>query len=211
MQQLQKMGGASALVAAALYALLFVFFGAYWQYPADAAVAGKLAYLTQQRVPLYLVNLIGYVFFGVALVVLVVAVHERLKPRSAVLMQVASVFGLLWAGLVIAAGMIANVGLMTAVALAGKDPDRAFAMFATVNVIVEGIGGGNEIVGGLWGLLLSLAALRGGFPRALNGFGMLVGAIGIATVVPVELIKEIFGVSQLVWFLGLGFVLLRTR
>jgi hypothetical protein len=211
MNRLQKLGGVAALVEASLYISIFLFFGAYWQYPAEAGIAEKLVYLAQQKVPLYLVYLFGYVVFGAALVVLVLAVHERLKVGSPVLTRAASVFGLLWAGLVIAAGMIANVGLMTAVGLAAKDPDRAFSLYATINVVVEGIGGGNEIVGGLWVLLLSIAALGNGFPRALVGLGLLVGTAGVATVVPLESIKEIFGLSQIVWFVWLGVVLLRTR
>lgn len=211
MNRLQKLGGVAALVEASLYVSVFLFFGAYWQYPAEAGVAEKLAYLAEQKVPLYLVYLFGYVVFGAALVVLVLALHERLKVGSPVLARAATVFGLLWAGLVIAAGMIANVGLMTAVGLAAKDPNRAFSLYATINVVVEGIGGGNEIVGGLWGLLLSIAALGNGFSRALVGLGLLVGAAGVATVVPLEPIKEIFGLSQIVWFVWLGAVLLRTR
>lgn len=211
MNRLQKLGGVAALVEASLYISIFLFFGAYWQYPAEAGVAEKLAYLAEQKVPLYLVYLFGYVVFGAALVVLVLAVHERLKVGSPVLARAASVFGLLWAGLVIAAGMIANVGLMTAVGLAAKDPNRAYSLYTTINVVVEGIGGGNEIVGGLWLLLLSIAALGNGFSRALVGLGLLVGTAGVATVVPLESIKEIFGLSQIVWFVWLGVVLLRTR
>lgn len=211
MNRLQKLGGVAALVEASLYISIFLFFGAYWQYSAEAGVAEKLAYLAEQKVPLYLVYLFGYVVFGAALVVLVLAVHERLKAGSPVLARAASVFGLLWAGLVIAAGMIANVGLLTAVGLAAKDPNRAYSLYATINVVVEGIGGGNEIVGGLWLLLLSIAALGNGFPRALVGLGLLVGTAGVATVVPLESIKEIFGLSQIVWFVWLGVVLLRTR
>ncbi|MBL8298100.1 MAG: hypothetical protein JNN30_07070 [Rhodanobacteraceae bacterium] len=211
MNRLQKMGGASALIEAALYVALFVFFGAYWQYPAEASVAEKLAYLAANKVPLYAANLFGYVLFGVALAVLVLAVHERLKLSSLRLSRLSSVFGLLWAGLVITAGMIANTGLLAVVKIAIKEPDRAFATFTTVNVIVEGIGGGNEVVGGLWVLLLSIAARGGGLSRPLSYFGMFVGSAGIATVIPGELTREIFGMSQIVWFVWLGTVLLRAR
>lgn len=211
MKRMQELGGVAAIVEAGLYILMFLFFGAYWQYPVDAGHVEKLAYLAQQKVALYVVNLFGFVVFGIALVVLVLAVHDRLKVGSPLLSRLSSIFGLLWAGLVIAAGMLSNIGLMTAVGLAAKDPDRAFVIYSTVNVVVEGIGGGIEIVGGLWVLLLSAAALRGGFSKPLSYFGILVGAVGIATVVPGEPIKETFGLSQIVWFAWLGVALLRGR
>lgn len=52
-----------------------------------------------------------YVIFGVFLAVLVLALHERLKIKAPALSQISSVFGLVWVGLIIATGMIANIGL----------------------------------------------------------------------------------------------------
>ena len=44
---------------------------------------------------------------------------------------------------------------------------------------------GNELVGSLWVLLLSLAALRtGGLTRALNYLGVVLGIAGILTMIP---------------------------
>ena len=48
--------------------------------------------------------------FGVFLVVLALALYERLKAGSPALVQMATAFGLIWAGLAIASGMIVNVG-----------------------------------------------------------------------------------------------------
>lgn len=78
--------------------------------------------------------------------------------------------------------------------------------------MVEGLGGGNEIVGGLWVLLVSSAALRaGGLPRALNYLGVVIGVAGLLTVVPAlgELGGAIFGLGSIAWFVWLGIVMLR--
>jgi hypothetical protein len=79
--------------------------------------------------------------------------------------------------------------------------------------VVEGLGGGNEIVGGIWTLLVSLAALRAGLlHRALNYLGVVVGVAGILSAVPAlgEVGGGVFGLTQIVWFVGLGILLLRN-
>ncbi len=80
--------------------------------------------------------------------------------------------------------------------------------------MASGLGNGNgEILGGLWVLLVSIAALRaGGLPRGLNILGLLVGAVGILSIIPgLTGLTGIFGLSQIIWFVWLGIVLLRSN
>ena len=79
-----------------------------------------------------------------------------------------------------------------------------------VSLMAESLGGGNELVGGVWVLLVSISALAGGvFSRALNILGCVVGVCGIATVYPAEALTAAFGLSQIVWFAWMGVALLR--
>lgn len=88
------------------------------------------------------------------------------------------------------------------------DPTSALATWKTLNDVVAGLGSSNEIVGGLWVLLVSVGARQSNqLPRSLCYAGGLVGACGVATVYPVESLTELFGVSQLIWFVWLGLVL----
>ena len=209
MNNLQKMGGVAALLEAAIYVCAFVFFGAFWSFPVDADAAGKLAHLADNLLVLSIVNLGMYVLFGILLAVLVLALHDRLKATTPVVSQVASVFGVVWVGLVIASGMVANTGLAAVVALSAENPEQAMTVWRTINSVVEGLGGGNEIVGGLWVLLLSIAALRGKqLSKGLNYLGLFIGAVGILTIYPAEVLTEIFGLGQIVWFTWLGITLL---
>ena len=88
--------------------------------------------------------------------------------------------------------------------------EKAFDMWSIIAVITESLGGGNEIVGGLWVLLISIAALNARvFPRGLNYLGIVVGISGVATIYPEDTITEIFGVTQIAWFIWLGIVMMR--
>lgn len=212
MNNLQRIGGIAALCEAIIYVTVFALYGAVLDFPTDANVAQRLAFLAQNHAILAFVNFVGYVVFGIFLAVLVLALHERLKHKAPALSHLAAVFGLIWVGLVIASGMIANIGLGAVIKLSTEEPEHARSVWLAVNAVVEGLGGGNEIVGGLWVLLLSSAALLGNaLPRTLNYLGLLVGAAGILTVYPAEVLTEIFGLSQIVWFACLGVVMVRKK
>lgn len=211
MNKLQKIGGISAIFEAIIYVSAFVFFGAFWNFPADADSVQTFAFLAEHQLVLSIVNLIMYVLFGIFLAVLVLAINERLKSNTPTLSQVASIFGVVWVGLVIASGMIANIGLSAVLELSTKDPEQAMTAWRAIYSVVEGLGGGNEVVGGLWVLLLSFAALKGDeLSKRLNYFGVFVGIVGIITVYPAEVLTEIFGVSQIVWFSWLGATMLTS-
>jgi hypothetical protein len=208
---LQKIGGVAALFEAAIYISAFVFFGAFWDYPVSADDTHKFIFLTNNQVILSIVNLTMYVAFGLFLAVLVLAVHQRMKTKAPVLSQTASVFGIIWVGLVIASGMIANVGLGAVIDLSAKNAEQAMTLWVVINTIVEGLGGGNEVVGGLWVLLLSVAGLKIiELPKLLNCFGLFIGTVGILTIYPAEILTEIFGLGQILWFSWLGMAMLMS-
>ena len=129
-------------------------------------------------------------------------------------MQAATVIGIIWAGSLIASGMVANAGLATVVALYANDPAQAALTWQGIETMANGLGNANgEILGGPLTLLVSLAALRaGGLPKGLNILGLLVGAVGIITIIPaLNTLTGVFGLGQIIWFIWLGIVLLRNN
>jgi len=205
-----RLAGAAALGMAATYVLGFAYFGAIWAYPAEAPPADRMAYLAANRVPVSLAYGTIYLAFGVCLAVLVVRLHERAARGSATLTKVATLFGAVWVGLVIASGMLLTGGVRAAVELAETDAARAAEVWATVALIAGSIGGGNELVGGLWVLLISaVCQRRRQFSTRLNALGLFVGAAGVATVYPAEVLPAVFGLAQIGWFVGVGRALLR--
>ncbi|MFS1422893.1 DUF4386 family protein [Shewanella sp. 10N.286.48.B5] len=209
MNNIQKIAGVAALFEAVIYISAFIFFGACWDYPVSAGDTQKLSYLIHHQSILSIVNFVMYVAFGLFLAILVVAIHQRMKTKAPLLSQTATVFGIIWVGLVIASGMIANVGLAAVIDLSAQNPQQAMTLLMVINTIVEAFGGGNEIVGGLWVLLLSIAGLKAiELPKWLHYFGLLIGTVGVLTIYPAEILTEIFGLSQIVWFSWLGMAML---
>ncbi|OUR63102.1 hypothetical protein A9Q74_02540 [Colwellia sp. 39_35_sub15_T18] len=210
MNNLQKIGGVAALLEAIIYVSAFVFFGAFWDFPSGAGIEQKLVFMKENQVIFTIVNFIMYVGFGIVLAVLVLALHERLRSNADIFSKMAVIFGVIWVGLVIMSGMIANIGIETVVVLSATEPEQAWSVWLAIASIVEGLGGGNEIVGGLWVLLLSIAALTGNnLSKKLNYLGLFVGLAGILTVYPADILTEIFGLSQIVWFSWLGLLMLQ--
>ncbi len=214
MKTLQKSGGIAALYMAISHLIGLIIFILVLDYINITDPMQKLAMNIEKQSVIFSTNLLMYVFFGFALIVLSLALYDRMKSGTPALMQVATAIGIIWAGSLIASGMAANAGLSTVVALYAKDPTQAALTFQAIEAITNGLGNANgEILGGSLTLLVSLAALQtGGLPRGLNILGALVGAVGILTIIPaLNALVAVFGLGQIIWFVWLGTVLLRTQ
>ncbi len=214
MIDLQKAGGIAALVEAIAYVVGFTVMATLLN-PGDTegwSSGQKLAFALEKASLFQALSILIYVVFGISLVVLAVALHERLNGQSLNVMKVATPFGLVWAGLVIASGMVAIVGLEYVTALHPQDAMQAATVWSAIVAVQNGLGGGVEIVGGVWVLLVSAASLRSSaLPRALTYLGFAVGVAGIFTVVPsLGELGTIFGLGQILWFAWLGIIMLRA-
>jgi Domain of unknown function (DUF4386) len=213
MVTLQKAGGIAALLEALAYVVGFAVIATLLN-PGNTAgwsQAQKLAFFLERKTIFQVWTIFIYVLFGVALVVLAVALHERFKTKAAALMPIATSFGLIWAGLVIASGMVASVGLETVAKLHSQDVAQAVSTWAVIGAVQDGLGGGVEIVGGLWVLLISVASLRFSMlPRLLGYVGVVIGMAGILTVAPpLGELGAVFGLGQILWFAWIGVLMLR--
>ena len=213
MKTLQKLGGFAALYLAVAYLVGMVIFLVVLNYPSITDPLQKVALLAEMQMITFSTNLLMYVFFGLALIVLSLGLYDRLKSGAAGMIQVATAIGIIWAGSLVASGMVANAGIAPVVALYANDPAQAALTWQAIEAITNGLGNANgEILGGFWALLVSLAALRsGGLPKGLNILGLLVGAVGILSIIPgLTGLTGVFGLSQIIWFVWLGIILLRS-
>ncbi|MGP6086309.1 hypothetical protein [Antarctobacter jejuensis] len=212
---LRNAGGLAALICAATYllgfALLVTVFAPLGFGTDEIDAAAVAGFIAERPGVLIAWNTLIYVVNALALAVLVVALRQQIavsRPDSAAL---TGAMGLIWATLVLGAGMIANVAAERAHVLAA-DPEAAAALWQVLHAVELGLGGGNEIAGGAWFLAVSLAARASGvLGRLTAGLGGLAGAAGLLTVVPPigELAGAAFGLGAIVWFVVAGFALLQ--
>jgi hypothetical protein len=107
--------------------------------------------------------------------------------------------------------MLHDTGVISSVY--AKDPTQAATLWSALESVENGIVSGNELVGSLWVLLLSVAAMRsGGLSKGLNYFGAAISLAGILTIVPAlaEPMIMIFGPGMILWSIWLGVVLLQN-
>jgi len=216
MKNLQKMGGIAALIDAATYlvsmGLLLTLLAPMGNTELD--FGQFMAFFMDNQTIVFIWHLLMYMVNGVFLVILALALYDRLKAGSPAMAQVATVLGLIWAVMVFASGFITIYGLEVIANLYGKDPAQAATLKLVLDTITLGLDHSDRFLGCLWVLLVSWAALRSGaLPKPLNYLGLVIGVPGIiSTVFPAfNELAYAFGLGIIVWWLWLGIVLLRSN
>ncbi len=213
MKTLQKIGGIAALIGAAtnLFALGVFITLAPKGFGSDDP--GQIVpFLADNQAFMRVWDIIIYLVFGVGLIFLSMALYERLKAGSPALAQSVTIFGLLWAVLVIVIGTLSINDLNTVVKLYGENPAQAATVWLTLDSVENGLGnnGGETMVNALWFLLLSWVALRAReLPRVLNYLGVVIGVAGILSVVFQPALAAVYGLGLIIWLVWLGIVMLR--
>jgi hypothetical protein len=206
-------GAAAAFYLAAAYLGGMAYFLLAIDYPSVSEPLDKITLFTDHLLGLQLAYLGIYVVFGVLLAVLAWTLHGRLRRAAPHTMRVATSLAIVWAGVLIAGGMVMNLGMERVVALQPHDPPGALYVWLAVETVTAGITGGDgELLGGLWTLLVSVVAWRSRtLPRAVVVVGALAGAAGVLSAVPgLTGLVAVFGLAQLAWFVAIGVVLARA-
>lgn len=216
MNTFQKAGGAAALAHAFAY-LVGIIIAVTLIFPVlDADTSGYIEFVRDNQFLMHVWILICYWGSAITVVIMALALYDRLKATSLGLMQVATAFGIIWAGLIIASGNLMLNDFHVITDLYAIDPTQAATTWTTLEAVENGITSGNELVGSLWVLLLSYSTLRnGGLPKALSYAGIALAIIGICTLVPdlksIAGVAFVFGLGMVVWSIWLGIVMLGKK
>ncbi len=208
-----RAGALGGLIAAATFifgiALLVTSLSDYTD--GDATVAESVDFLVSHQGTLFTWYFVIYLLFGVAIIPLARSLRERLVDVSPELADIGAIFAYIWAGLMFATGMTSNIGIAAVADLEETDPAAAEALWSAISTVNDGLGGGNELVGGMWILLVSLAAWgTTRLPKGLNVLGIISASAGLITLIPgLSDVGMIFGLGSIAWFAWAGIVLLR--
>jgi len=214
MSNLQKAGGWAGMFHGLAYVVAMVILVTLVLPARDAGLEQYVAFVAGNRAVVDVLNFVAYWVSAATLVLMVLALYERLKTAAPAAAQVAAAFGLIWAALIIGSGnlMLRNSGVVAE--LYAQDPARAAEAWVILEAVENGIVSGNEIVGSLWVLLVSLTAWRtGDLGRVLNVFGVAISLAGLLTVIPtlVNPMVMVFGPGMIVWSAWVGLALLRRQ
>ena len=213
MQSIQKMGGIGAFVASGTFVVgLAMFATVLYDFVSATEPANAVEFIVDNQLALYIWNILITIVFGIALVPLVLAIRDRLHDARSPLARVATVFGLIWTGAIVATGMITNIAYGTVVDLQATDPGTAATVWKSLDAVANGLGGGNEVLGGVWVLGLSIVALRERlFARWVNYLGVVMGVAALTTIVPqLEDVGAVFGLGLIIWFVAVGITLIKN-
>lgn len=205
-KKLNQLGAISLFTMPLCYLGMFLIFGVLLSIPQSGSVIDKIEYLASHKAIIGTGYTLGYLIFGGLLSVAVQAIHYRLKASQSILLNSASLFGVIWVVLMMCSGMLALVGMNTMINLFSQGNPQAETLFYIYTTVVNGLGGGIELVGGAWVLGLSVYGIKTEqLGKGLNYFGCLVGILGVGTLFQsVPGIKEAFGLCQIIWFIGMG-------
>ncbi len=209
---LEKPGGIAAIYGAVVYIITMIVFLVVLDYPNLTEPAQKVAMIVNNQVVVITMYWLSYIIFGLLLVVLSLALYEKIRLKDSSMMKIATVFAVIWATLLIASGLIFNHGATTIVAIYNVDPNQAVILWQGIEVISSALSfSDGELLGGLWMLLVGLSALKSGsFSKALSLWSMGVGIVGVISIFPfLNMLSILFGLGQVVWFIWIGVHLLK--
>ena len=220
--QLQRAGGTAAIICALTYLFGFVLFFGLIEAPKDSSDIAHLHFLVSQRDTFFLGYIVIGIVFSFGLMLLNQSLKTKFKPTTPNMSQYNSVLGNIWATFVLASTFIFLVSLPFLANYADTNEENAVIVLKSVDIVVDALGGGIELLGAVWVLLISYMGIKANtFAKTLHVLGIAVGLAGILTLfsglsflsgnMVFEASTAIFGLGQIVWFIALGISMIRKN
>lgn len=217
---LLKWGGLAAITEAFTYIFGFILFFVVLDSSGFETPKLYLEFVIQNRDIFFLGYLVSGIVFSFVLIILVQAIFQRFKQSSPEFMKFTTVVGYLWAFIVLASSFVFLTSLEVLAKYYALDAEQALTINRAVNVVVDALGGGIELVGAVWVLAISYVGLKSKiYSPFLHYWGVLVGISGVLTLFSglsflasnpfFEVTTAIFGLGQILWFILLGVAMLK--
>lgn len=217
---LLKWGGLAAITEAFTYIFGFILFFVVLDSSGFETPKLYLEFVIQNRDTFFLGYLVSGIVFSFVLIILVQAIFQRFKQSSPEFMKFTTVVGYLWAFIVLASSFVFLTSLEVLAKYHALDAEQALTINRAVNVVVDALGGGIELVGAVWVLAISYVGLKSKiYSPFFHYWGILVGISGVLTLFSglsflasnpfFEVTTAIFGLGQILWFILLGVAMLK--
>jgi len=216
---LNRAGGIASIICALTYVFGFVFFFGMLGTPSDNSDTGRLQFLIGQRDIFFFGYIVIGVIFSLSLLLLNQSLHRRFNKISPVIVSYNATLGVIWASFVLASTFVFLVSLSFLADYASANESGAVIALKATNIVVDALGGGIELLGALWVLLISYVCFKAKvYHKATHILGVAVGVAGGLTLLTgfsffskiafFEGTAAVFGLGQIVWFVVLGVHLL---
>ncbi len=150
-----------------------------------------------------------YVVLGASVLVLALAVDQRLRAGVPSLMRAATATGLIATAFFVAAGVLTMTGVPEIAAHYPANHDQAGGAYLAFQAVTDGLLSAASVAYGAWLVLASWAAIRvKAFSRGLNYTGFTWGIVAVLAPFSADLaVLQLLGP---IWALWIGIVLLRS-
>ncbi|USD68048.1 hypothetical protein [Vibrio sp. SCSIO 43136] len=148
-------------------------------------------------------HIVIYLVFGLSLLSLTINLFITAKKHSPHLATGLLVMGGIWSGFMLLSGGLAIELLNQVADIYPNDPEFGTQIWITGQLLLESIGGGNELIGAVWVALIALLLPKHkGLSTLTKWLGLLIAATGTGTLFDsTETLASLFGITLIIWFL----------
>lgn len=201
----KKLAVASSVYAGLSYIAGIIIYLQFLQFNTVETPLEQLEIITTHPVLVHLTTFFTYVVFSAAIILLSTYIYQSLKTKESTLSLLSLISGVIWATLLIASGFIFMA--FTTMIMGGVDTNGLDTVWQAIDIVSDALGGGNELVGGVFTGLLSMTMHRA---RWASKFTTVLGSIvclgGVISALPymADIGIGIFVISQIMWFFSLA-------
>lgn len=175
------------------------------KYDSAPTASEQLNIISSNALLVHMTTLHIYVIFSFGIILLAAYLYLKLNATQPILSLLSLITGVIWATILIASGFISMT--VTTLLMNGTVASDLASAWQAINIISNALGGGNELIGGVFTGLLSLAMYKARFSsKTTSVLGALVFIGGTISVLPylTDIGIGIFVISQILWFFTLA-------
>lgn len=175
------------------------------QYDSATSAGEQMNIMSSNPVLVHITTLHIYVIFSFAIILLATYLYLKLKEQQPILGLLSLISGSIWATILIASGFI-SMGVTTLL-MNGTPASELVSTWQAIDIVSNALGGGNELMGGVFTGLLSLAMYKARYSSMFTSvLGALVFVGGTLSALPylADVGIGVFVISQILWFFSLA-------